>query len=261
MLLFVINWATSGILSRFVLGCSLFQSNMEFLNNRPTYQKMLGGVFIIDICCCALLLANLLDNPSTPINAFMGLVSYSLTVVAIIFMQLISCVLNLFGSYLHVTEARSSSTKRAAILSLATLTIAFLIILLRGAPERFAAMRSVEIATKTGLALTMSISHIAFVFALKQDQFRFRLDRRHMLDFPVFERSNSWNLFSVRHASVQQVHSLPRANISCIVASKRFKISASTKLDNAFVVAQESHIKMVTWTLSIGDSSFLKLRF
>lgn len=159
---------------------------MEFLNNRPTYQKMLGGVFIIDICCCALLLANLLDNPSTPINAFMGLVSYSLTVVAIIFMQLISCVLNLFGSYLHVTEARSSSTKRAAILSLATLTIAFLIILLRGAPERFAAMRSVEIATKTGLALTMSISHIAFVFALKQDQFRFRLDRRHMLDFILF---------------------------------------------------------------------------
>lgn len=147
---------------------------------------MLGGVFIIDICCCALLLANLLDNPSTPINAFMGLVSYSLTVVAIIFMQLISCVLNLFGSYLHVTEARSSSTKRAATLSLATLTIAFLIILLRGDPERFAAMRSVEIATKIGLALTMSISHIAFVFALKQDQFRFRLDRRHMLDFILF---------------------------------------------------------------------------
>ena len=159
---------------------------METLSSRPTYQKTLGSVFLIDICCCGLLLANALDNPSTPIEAFTGLVSYSLTVVAVILIQLVSCVLNIVGSYLHVTESRSALAKRAARISMATLTIGFLLIFVRGANDRFTATGSVEIATNFCLALTMTVSHIYFIFALKQDGFRFRLDKRNLLHFTLF---------------------------------------------------------------------------
>jgi len=159
---------------------------METLSSRPTYQKTLGSVFLIDICCCGLLLANALDNPSTPIEVFTGLVSYSLIAVAVIFLQLVSCVLNLFGSYLHVTESRSALAKRAASISMATLTIGFLLIFMRGANDPFSATGSVETATNFCLALTMTVSHIYFVFALKQDGFRFRLDKRNLLHFTLF---------------------------------------------------------------------------
>jgi hypothetical protein len=159
---------------------------MRTLTLRPTHQKMLASVFLNDILCCVVLFLNVLSSASTPVEMLSGMFSYGLAVIAVVFMQLSSSILNLVASYFHFAYDPTPSIKVPAAMSLITLIIASLLILLHGELDLVSDTEWQKQVVKLFLTVTLLVSHITFMVSLTPGIIRGLFNRIWLVHFILF---------------------------------------------------------------------------